>query len=124
MPTPRVLTHSCAVLPLVGLGCFVSLLLVVYGPVLFQGCQFAWDNAAYLYYPLYLRVQQEWEAGRLPLWDPGQNCGEPLLGNPISAVLYPGKLLYTVLSYAWGFRLYVIAHTVLGFFGMLALGRS
>jgi hypothetical protein len=113
-----------AALPLAGSICSLGLLLVVYRPVLFEGGQFAWDNAAYLYYPLYLRVQQEWGAGRLPLWDPGQNCGEPLLGNPIAAVLYPAKLLYAVLPYAWAVRLYVIAHTVIAFCGVFLLGRS
>jgi hypothetical protein len=113
-----------SVLPIVGLGCFLSLLLVVYRSVLFEDGQFAWDNASYCYYPLYLRVQQEWNAGRWPLWDPGQNCGEPLLGNPISAVLYPGKILYTLVSYPWAARLYVIAHAIVAFGGLIALGRS
>ena len=63
------------VVPLVGLGCFLGLLLAVYRPVLFEDRQFAWDNASYFYYPLYLRVQQEWDAGRWPLWDAGQNGG-------------------------------------------------
>jgi hypothetical protein len=112
------------VLPVVGLGCFLAVLLAVYRPVLFDDRQFAWDNASYFYYPLYLRVQQEWDAGRWPLWDPGQNGGEPMLGNPVTAVLYPGKLLYALATYAWGARLYVIAHTAIAFFGLLALARS
>jgi hypothetical protein len=111
-------------LPLVLVGGFSALLLFVYRPVLFQDRQFAWDNASYLYYPLYLRVQQEWGAGRIPLWDPGQNGGEPLLANPISAVLYPGKLIYAVMPYAWGARFYVVAHAVVALLGILALGRT
>ena len=66
--------------PLLYAGCFLGLLTVVYRPVLFDQQQFAWDNAASHYYPLYLRVNQEWHAGRWPLWDPGQNAGIPLLG--------------------------------------------
>ena len=113
-----------AVLPIVGVGCFLVLFLFVYRSVLFEGGQFAWDNAAYLYYPLYLRVQQEWNAGRWPLWDPGQNGGEPLLGNPIAAVLYPGKILHALLPYEWAARLYVVTHTAIAFLGLLVLGRS
>ena len=109
---------------LVGLGCFLALLLVLYRSVLFEDGQFAYRDAADFYYPLYLRVQQEWDAGRWPLWDPGQNGGMPLLGNPMAAVLYPGKVLYALLPYAWAARLYVIAHTIIAFLGMLALGRS
>ena len=48
----------------------------------------------------------------------------PLLGNPTAAVLYPGKLIYAVLPYAWGRRVYVVAHTVLAFVAMLVLMRS
>ncbi len=113
-----------AVLPLFGLGCFLGLLLVLYRPVLFEDGQFAFRDAGFFYYPLYLRVQQEWNAGRWPLWNPGQNGGEPLLGNPMAAVLYPGKVLYALLPYAWAARFYVIAHTVIAFFGLFALARS
>ena len=112
-----------AVVPLLGLGCFLALLLVCYRPVLFEDAQFASANASY-FYPLDLRVQQEWDAGRWPLWDPGHNGGEPLLGNPMCAVLYPGKVLYRLLPYAWAARVYVIAHTILAFLGLLVLGRS
>src|SRR5262249_54491922 len=40
------------------------------------------------------------------------------------AVLYPGKILYALLPYAWGVRLYVIAHVLLAFVTMLVLVRS
>jgi hypothetical protein len=113
-----------AVSHLVGPGCFSALLVIVYHPVLFGDGQFAYRDAAGHYYPLYLRVQQEWDAGHLPLWDPGQNGGTPLLGNAMAAVLYPGKVLYALLPYAWAARLYVIAHTILAFLGVLALGRT
>jgi hypothetical protein len=113
-----------AVLPLFGLGCFLALLTACYWSVLFEDGQFAGGNASYFDYPLYLRVQQEWDAGRWPLWDPGQNGGTPLLGNPMAAVLYPDKALYALIPYAWAARLYVIAHTIIAFFGLLALGRS
>ena len=81
-----------AVGPLVGLGCCLALLMVCYRQVLFEDAQFGSASASY-YYPIDRRVQQEWEAGRWPLWDPGHNGGEPLLGNPMCAVFYPGKVL-------------------------------
>ncbi len=109
---------------LVGLGCGLALLLVFYRSVLFQGQQFAFRDAAHYYYPLYHKVQSEWEAGRIPLWDPSENSGMPLLGNPTAAVLYPGKLIYAALPYAWATRLYTIAHSALAFAGMIALMRS
>ena len=48
----------------------------------------------------------------------------PLLGNPTAAVLYPGKLVFAILPYAWAARVYVVVHTALAFVAMLVLMRS
>src|SRR5205823_9638046 len=58
------------------------------------------------------------------LWEPEENAGVRLLGNPTAAVLYPGKLIYALLPYAWAARSYVVAHTALAFVAMLVLMRS
>ena len=93
--------------------------------VFFQDHQFAFRDATHHYYPLYLRVQQEWSAGRLPLWNPWENGGTPLLGNPTAAVLYPLKVIFALLPYAWAMRLFVSVHVVIAFLGMyLFLRRS
>ena len=63
-------------------------------------------------------------SGRWPLWEPEENAGLPLVGNPTAAVFYPGKLVFAVLPYAWGARVYVVGHTVLAFVAMLVLMRS
>ena len=86
----------------VGLACGLALLLFFYRSVLFQGGQFGFRDAAHFYYPLYQKVQAEWDAGRWPLWDPAENAGMPLLGNPTAAVLYPGKLIYAALALRLG----------------------
>jgi hypothetical protein len=104
--------------------CLVTLLLTCYGGVLLGGRQFGFRDTARFYYPLYHRVQQEWAAGRLPLWEPEENGGATLLGSPMAAVLYPGKIVFALVPYAWGMRLYVVAHEVLAFAAMLALTRS
>src|SRR3954469_17993913 len=109
---------------LVILGCLSALVLACYGRALLRGEQFAYRDAAHFYYPLYQRVQQEWDAGRVPLWEMEENAGMPLLGNPTAAVLYPLKVLYGVFPYAWGARLYIVAHTILAFAAMLVLMRS
>jgi len=110
--------------PLLLAGCLLVLLLSCYGGVLFRNRQFGFRDAAHYYYPLHERVQNEWAAGRWPLWEPEENGGMPLLGNPTAAVLYPGKALYAIFPYAWGSRLYVVAHTVLAFLAMMALMRT
>jgi hypothetical protein len=110
----RGLTLACLVT--LGLGCF--------GDVLFRDRQFGFRDAGYFYYPLHLRIQQEWQAGRWPLWAPEENAGTPLLGYPSAAVLYPGKLVFCLLPYPWAARTYVILHVLLGFAAMRALLRA
>jgi hypothetical protein len=112
-------------LPLgVGAACLLGLFFACFHAVLLRGEQFCFRDAGHFYYPLYLRVQQEWNAGRVPLWSPEENGGMPLLGNPTAAVLYPGKVLYAVMPYAWAARLYTISHVLLAVLGMYALMRS
>jgi hypothetical protein len=105
-------------------GCFAALFLGCYTPALFHDRQFAYRDSAHYYYPLYQRVQEEWNAGRWPLWECEENAGTPLLGNPAAAVLYPGKIVFAFLPYAWAARAYIIAHTALAFGAMLVLMRA
>ncbi|QEH33304.1 Bacterial membrane protein YfhO [Aquisphaera giovannonii] len=86
--------------------------------------QFGFRDAAHYYYPLYERVQREWDAGRWPLWEPEENGGMPLLGNPTAAVLYPGKLIYAAMPYPWAARVYIAAHVALAFAGTLLVLRA
>ena len=95
--------------------CFAALFLTCYAPALFLDRQFGYRDAAHYYYPLNQRVQEEWNRGRWPLWEPEENAGMPLLGNPTAAVLYPGKLVFAVLPYAWAARVYIVAHSALAF---------
>ena len=90
------------IIPLLILGCPAGLFVACYGRAIFRGEQFAYRDAAHYYYPLYQRVQAEWDAGRWPLWEPEENSGMPLLGNPTAAVLYPGKLVFAVFPYPLG----------------------
>jgi hypothetical protein len=110
--------------PWLAAGCLAALVLACYGRVLFGKQQFAFRDTAHFYYPLYWRVQQEWSAGRLPLWEPGANGGLPMLGRPMAAVLYPAKLLFALVPFSWGMRLYTIGHEVFAFWAMAALMRS
>src|SRR5262245_27894978 len=106
------------------LACFAALFLICFSPVLFRGQQFGYRDAGHFYYPLYQRVQREWQENRWPLWEPEENAGMPLLGNPTAAVLYPGKVIYAMFPYAWGARLYILAHLTLAFVAMMVLMRS
>ena len=104
--------------------CLAAPLLVVFGRVLFQDHQFTFQDAGHYYYPLLQRVQQEWDAGRWPLWAPEASAGTPLLGNPTAAVLYPGKVVFFLLPYPWAMRVYVIGHVALAYGAMWAMLRG
>jgi hypothetical protein len=106
------------------LACFATLFLACYAPALFGDRQFGYRDSAQYYDPLERRVQAEWRAGRWPLWEPEENAGMPLLGNPTAAVFYPGKLVFAFLPYAWSARVYVVIHTGLAFLAMLILMRG
>ena len=80
--------------------CFAALFLICYGPALLLDRQFGYRDAGHYYYPLYQRVQNEWAQGRWPLWEPQENAGMPLLGNPTAAVLYPGSPRTGAIHYA------------------------
>jgi hypothetical protein len=95
--------------------------LAVFADVLFRDGQLAFQDAGHYYYPLLRRVQQEWEAGRWPLWAPEASAGTPLLGNPTAAVLYPGKIVFFLLSHPWAMRVYLLGHVALAFGAMWAL---
>ncbi len=109
----RILIICC--LTVLGLACFER--------ALFEGEQFGYRDAAHFYYPLYQRVQDDWNAGRWPLWEPEENGGMPLLGNPTAAVLYPLKVIYAAFPYPWAARLYVVVHTLIAFAGTYRLLR-
>jgi hypothetical protein len=85
-----------SILPSLILACLAVLVVACYGRAIFHGEQFAYRDTAHYYYPLHQRVQAEWDAGRWPLWEPEENGGMPLLGNPTAAVLYPGKLVFAL----------------------------
>ncbi len=78
---------------------------------LFHGKSFGFRDSAHYYYPLFHWQQQEWRAGRIPLWNAYENLGVPQLAETTSSVFYPGKLLFWLPTpFATNFKLYVMAH--------------
>ncbi len=89
--------------------------LAAFWPVLFGGGQFGYRDAAHYYYPLHKRIAEQWKVEQPPLWDSGENGGMTLIGNPTAAVLYPGKLVFAVLSYPSAARAYILIHVTIAF---------
>ncbi|MBI1321747.1 hypothetical protein GC170_00965 [bacterium] len=103
---------------------FLGLFLACHGWGLSPGHQYGFRDAGHFYYPLNQRVQMEWDAGRWPLWEPEENGGMPLAGNPTAAVFYPLKVVFFLLPYAWAARVYILVHQVLAWFAMRWLARE
>jgi len=106
------------------LACLAVPLIATFASVLFRDHQFTFQDAGHFYYPLLERVQQEWNAGRWPLWADEASAGTPLLGNPTAAVLYPGKILFFFLPHPWAVRIFLVGHVALAFLSMWCLLRN
>ncbi len=96
----------------------------VFADVIFHAQMFAFRDAGHFYYPLFQFIQGEWAAGRVPLWNPLENNGSPLLANAACSVFYPGKIIFFgPFSFDWAYRLYVLAHLALAAFWAYRLAR-
>src|SRR3989338_5570533 len=61
---------------------------------------------------------------QIPLWRPEQLMGETFIGNPISALFYPGNLLFLILPVNFSAVLYYFLHLVLAGIGTYFLARE
>lgn len=96
-----------------------------FGPALTGANSFAFRDAAHFYYPLFEFVRDEWAAGRIPLWNPYENAGVPLLASGTASVFYPGKLLFVLpLSYTLLYNAYVVLHVLLAAGTAFRLARA
>ena len=99
---------------LVVLVSIAGLFVWLFADALFGSGMFVFRDAAHFYYPLFQFIADEWAEGRLPLWNPYENLGMPLAGNPAASVFYPGKLIFALpISYAWAYKIYIMGHLLL-----------
>jgi len=101
---------------------FVAPAVVLFWDVIFHDRNFAYRDAAHFYYPYYKLIAQEWSAGRVPLWNPYENGGEPLAAQPTAAVWYPGKLAF-LLPYPLAYKVYHLGHIVLAWWSAFWCAR-
>ena len=95
---------------LVVLSCVVGPLAWIFWPALAGGQSFVFRDAAHFYHPLYQWVAARWATGHVPLWNPADDLGQPLLADATAAVLYPGKLLFALpIDYGDAYNLYIVA---------------
>jgi hypothetical protein len=91
-----------------------TLIVWLCAPALTGASSFAFRDAAHFYHPLFEYICGEWGAGRIPLWNPYENLGVPLVAENTSSVFYPGKLLFALpLDYTWLYNMYIVGHVAL-----------
>lgn len=102
-----------------------GLFLWFFGPVLCGSQSFAYRDAANYYYPLFEWIDLQWRAGQIPLWNPHENCGLPVVGDASSSMFYPGKLLFALpLSFAVRYKLYISLHILVAALTSFLLARQ
>lgn len=90
-----------------------------------SGLVFAFRDSLHFYPPLYRLVADEWLAGRVPLWNPLANCGQPLAGMGSAGAFYPPQILLTMLlPDGTSLNVYCILHLVLAATGAYCLARD
>jgi hypothetical protein len=109
---PRWLTR----LPLLVLG----LTLVVLFHRLLLGEAFYWGLPSLQFYPWREYAFDLLRGGQLPLWNPYNGAGAPLLANYQSALLYPLNWLGLFLPLAWWMSVTAVLHLFLAGWGMWA----
>lgn len=83
------------------------------------------NQDALVYWVSLLReVSRQWREGSVPLWNPYQAFGGPLLADPQAAALYPFQLPYLFLGPGPAWAATIVAHHVLLLLGTWQLCRS
>ena len=72
---------------------------------------FAFRDAAHFYYPLFQWTTEQWKAGEIPLWNPLEDLGSPVVADATSSVFYPGKILFLLPGeFDTWYKTYIIFH--------------
>ena len=77
-----------------------------------------------MFYPLQTFISEALKAGTLPLWNPRQFLGHPVIGNPHAALFYPLNWLVWIIGVQRGIGLVLVLHTWFGAWGMERFTRG
>lgn len=86
---------------------------------------FGYRDTSHLYFPLFEWIQGEWKNGRIPLWNPLDDFGAPVVGDGVSSVFYPLKVIFffNAVPYSLVFGWYVSIHLLIAAWGSYFLAR-
>lgn len=92
-------------------------------PVIMGTETFFFRDFAIFSYPIAAYHRECFWNGELPLWNPYNNCGLPLLAQWNTLLLYPLSLIYLLLPLPWSLNIFCLAHFWLAAAGMYFLAR-
>jgi hypothetical protein len=75
-------------------------------------------------YPMWARIGEWWRSGVLPLWNPYQYAGQPVLASAIYGVLYPPNVLYWFLEPALAIEVLAVGHLIIAGGSMYAFAST
>jgi hypothetical protein len=107
-----------------GFAVVLSLLMAAtFCPVLIGQKTFFHRDFSVFTYPLVYYQRECFWRGEVPLWNPLNNCGIPLLAQWNTATLYPPSLFYLLFPLPWSLGVFSIGHLVFAGIGMHLLAR-
>lgn len=104
---------------------FLSLPLLAFPEIIFGNQTLYWTDLTWIHYPRHIFAAEEWLAGRVPLWDPYEDTGLPLLAEAQVGVLYPLSLIFlSPLSPTLELSLFILFHFTLAAIFTYFLARA
>ena len=98
--------------------------LLLFTEVIFRGRVFFYGDLSLYFLPELAFLRDELLAGRVPLWNPYVNCGQPVVGNPQTWPLYPSSLLLLFFEAARANAISTLLHVLWAGLGMLFFMRQ
>lgn len=107
------LRHSAATL------IFISLFgLLFYQDILFYPNTYVFRDMINLYLPFERAIKLLSEKDIFPMWNPYQVLGKPMVGEPLSGLLYPFNWLLWLLPQPFSYNFSLFFHHLIAFFGL------
>ena len=96
----------------------------LFGRSLVTNHTLAFRDAAHFHYPTFHWNTEQWHHKQIPLWNPQENLGSPIMSDLSSSLFYPPKLVFHLpLPFPRLYNWYVAMHVLLAAYGTYRLSR-
>ena len=91
----------------------LSIFVLYFFPVLFEGKTFFFRDVKHFAYPMKLYLARVWAMGEWPFWYPNLLQGTPLMPLMHPGVFYPPSILFLIKDFLFAFHAYFLFHHIL-----------